>query len=138
MTLAQTARNWGRMVRFSHTIFALPFAFSGAALAAAEGGITSAQVLWIAVAMIGARNAAMGFNRLADHQLDACNPRTADRELPSGRLGRTAVWFFTLFLSALFMFAAFRLNRLCGWLSPVALSITFTYSYAKRVTGPAI
>jgi 4-hydroxybenzoate polyprenyltransferase len=122
------------MVRFSHTVFALPFAFSGAALAAAETGITAVQLLWITLAMIGARNAAMGFNRLADHRLDARNPRTANRELPSGRLGRTAVWCFTLSLSALFVFAAFQLNRWCGWLSPVALAITFVYSYSKRFT----
>lgn len=134
MSLIHSVRAWGRMVRFSHSIFALPFAFSGAVLAAADGGITLAQIGWIALAMVGARNAAMGFNRLADHRLDARNPRTAGRELPSGRLDRGSVWLFTLLLAALFVFAAFRLNPLCGWLSPVALLIVFGYSYSKRFT----
>jgi 4-hydroxybenzoate polyprenyltransferase len=134
VSLLQTVRNWGRMVRFSHSIFALPFAFSGAVLGAAEVGISARQVVWIAVAMVGARNAAMGFNRLVDQRFDADNPRTASRELPSGRLARGPVWFFTLALAALFVFAAFRLNALCGALSPVALLIVFGYSYSKRFT----
>ena len=125
---------WGRMVKFPHSIFALPFALSGAALAAARDGIGVAQVVWIVVAMVGARNAAMGFNRLADHRLDARNPRTAGRELPRGRLSRGAVWFFTVFFSALFVFASFRLSWLCGWLSPLALAIVLGYSYTKRFT----
>jgi len=86
------------------------------------------------VAMLGARNAAMGFNRLADHEIDARNPRTAGRELPRKRLSRAAVWAFTLALAALFVFASFRLGFLCGLLSPVALVIVFGYSYAKRFT----
>jgi 4-hydroxybenzoate polyprenyltransferase len=122
------------MVKFPHSLFALPFALSGAALAAAEAGVTWRQVLWILVAMIGARNAAMGFNRLADHALDARNPRTAERELPRGRLSRPAVWLFTVLLSLLFVIAAFQLNPLCGLLSPVALGIVFAYSYTKRFT----
>jgi 4-hydroxybenzoate polyprenyltransferase len=125
---------WGRMVKFSHTLFALPFALSGAVLAAADTGLGMRRAGWIVVAMVGARNAAMGFNRLADHRLDARNPRTADRELPSGRLSRAAVWTFTLLLAALFVFAAFQLGPLCGWLSPVALAIVFGYSYSKRYT----
>jgi 4-hydroxybenzoate polyprenyltransferase len=122
------------MVKFSHTLFALPFALSGCALAAAEFGVDARQILWIVLAMIGARNAAMGFNRLADHRLDAENPRTASRELPRGVLRRGPVWLFTLSLSALFVFAAFMLNPLCGWLSPVALAVIFGYSYTKRFT----
>jgi 4-hydroxybenzoate polyprenyltransferase len=122
------------MVKFSHSVFALPFALSGAALAAVEAGISRGQVFWILVAMVGARNAAMGFNRLADHEIDASNPRTADRELPRGRLSRGAVWAFTVGLSGLFILAAFRLNPLCGWLSPVALGIVFGYSFTKRFT----
>lgn len=130
----EAVRAWGRMVKFSHSIFALPFALSGALLAADVSGITWTQVGWIVLAMVGARNAAMGFNRLADHELDARNPRTAGRELPRGRLSRGAVWAFTLALSALFVFAAFRLGPLCGWLSPLALAIVFAYSYTKRFT----
>jgi 4-hydroxybenzoate polyprenyltransferase len=122
------------MVKFSHSIFALPFALSGATLAAVESGIDLRRVFWIVVAMVAARNAAMGFNRLADHEIDARNPRTANRELPSGRIGRGAVWAFTILLSALFVLAAFRLNPLCGLLSPVALGVVLGYSYSKRFT----
>ena len=135
MTAAlETVRTWGRMVKFSHSLFALPFAFSGAALAAAGHGISARQVFWIVVAMLGARNAAMGFNRLADHVLDGRNPRTAGRELPRGALSRGAVWAFTGALSALTVIAAFQLNTLCGVLSPVALLIVMGYSYSKRFT----
>jgi 4-hydroxybenzoate polyprenyltransferase len=122
------------MEKLRHTLVALPFALAGATLAAAESGITWRQVVWIVVAMAGARNAAMGFNRLADHAYDARNPRTADRELPSGRLSRRATWVVTVALSAVFVVAAFQLSPLCGWLSPVALAIVFTYSYTKRFT----
>ncbi|HKQ62284.1 MAG TPA: UbiA-like polyprenyltransferase [Candidatus Polarisedimenticolaceae bacterium] len=129
-----TVRLWGRMVKFSHSVFALPFALSGVALAATHHGVTARQLGWIVVAMVAARNAAMGFNRLADHALDARNPRTAARELPSGRLRRGAVWSFTLALAALFLFAAARLGPLCGALGPLALAIVFAYSYTKRFT----
>jgi 4-hydroxybenzoate polyprenyltransferase len=122
------------MVKFSHSLFALPFALVGAALASVGHPITGRQVLWIVVAMAGARNAAMGFNRLADHAIDAENPRTAGRELPAGRLRRGAVWAATLLLAALFVVASFQLNRLCGALSPVALLVIFGYSYTKRFT----
>ncbi len=127
-------RTWGRMVKFSHSVFALPFALSGATLAAARHGVTLSTVLWIVVAMGAARNAAMGFNRLVDHSFDARNPRTSSRELPAGALSRGAVWAFTVALAALFVFAAFRLNLLCGLLSPVALAIVFGYSFTKRFT----
>jgi 4-hydroxybenzoate polyprenyltransferase len=120
------------MVKFSHTLFALPFALAGATLAAAEHGITWSRVGWILVAMVGARNAAMGFNRLADARIDARNPRTAERELPRGRLSPGAVWTFTLALAALFAFAAHRLGL--SWLVPPALAIVFGYSYTKRFT----
>jgi 4-hydroxybenzoate polyprenyltransferase len=122
------------MVKLSHSVFALPFALSGATLATTVAAIRPAQVAWIVVAMIGARNAAMGFNRLADHDLDRRNPRTADRELPRGRLSRRTVWWFTAALSALFLVAAFRLGPLCGALAPIALAIVFGYSYTKRFT----
>ena len=134
MTAAETIRTWGRMVKFSHSLFALPFALSGAALAAVEHGITARQVLWIVVAMVGARNAALGFNRLADHEYDTRNPRTRERELPRGRLSRGSVWLMTILLSAVFVLAAFQLQPICGWLSPVALAIVFGYSYTKRFT----
>lgn len=127
-------RHWGRMVKLSHTVFALPFALSGAVLAAARHGFEWRQLGWVIVAMIAARNAAMGFNRLADHAIDARNPRTADRELPAGRLSRGAVWTMTLALSAIFVAAAFMLNRLCGLLAPLALAIVFGYSFMKRVS----
>lgn len=133
--LADTVVAWGRLVRFSHSVFALPFALAGAALAAAAaGGLTPVRLVWIVVAMLGARNAAMGFNRLVDERYDAANPRTAQRELPAGRLSRGAVWVATLLLSGVFVFAAFRLGPLCGWLSPLALAIVFGYSYSKRFT----
>ena len=129
-----TVRTWGRMVKFSHSIFALPFALTGAALAAARFGITWKQVAWVIVAMGAARNAAMGFNRLADHAIDARNPRTAERELPRGALSRGSVWAFTILLSMLFVIASFALSPLCGALSPLALAIIFGYSFTKRIT----
>ena len=131
-TLVGTVRTWGRMVKFSHSLFAIPFAFAGATLAAAEHGITRAQVAWIVLAMVGARNAAMGFHRLADERIDARNPRTADRELPRRRVSRAAVWVLTLALTALFALATYRLGLLP--LLPVALLIVFGYSYTKRFT----
>ena len=132
MSLAASARDWARMVKLSHSLFALPFALSGMTLAAAGHGVTAAQVFWIVVAMFAARNAAMGFNRLADHAYDARNPRTAGRELPRGVLTRGAVWAFTIALVVLFVVASFRLGRLTGLLSPVALAIVLGYSYTKR------
>ena len=132
--LLESIRTWARMVKFSHTVFALPFALSGAALAALESGITWPRILWIVVAMIAARNAAMSFNRLADQRFDAENPRTAARELPAGRLSRTAVWILTIVLGALFVYASFQLGPLCGLLSPVALIVIFGYSFTKRFT----
>ena len=129
-----TVATWARMVKLSHSVFALPFALSGAALAAARYGITGRQVGLVVVAMICARNAAMGFNRLADHAIDGENPRTAGRELPTGRLSRRVVWAFTIGLAAVFVAASFALNPLCGLLSPVALAVVFGYSYTKRFT----
>jgi 4-hydroxybenzoate polyprenyltransferase len=123
------------MVKLSHSVFALPFAFSGAALAAARYGISWRQILLVAAAMFTARNAAMGFNRLADHAIDADNPRTKARELPAGLLTRGVVWAVTIALSAAFVAASFALNPLCGMLSPVALAIVFGYSYTKRFTA---
>jgi 4-hydroxybenzoate polyprenyltransferase len=122
------------MVKFPHSVFALPFALAGATLAAADRGVTSRTIVWIVVAMICARNAAMGFNRLVDETFDARNPRTASRELPRGLLSRGAVSTFTLLLAAGFVAASFALNRACGYLSPIALAIVLGYSYTKRFT----
>jgi 4-hydroxybenzoate polyprenyltransferase len=132
--LARTAA-YGRMIRFSHSVFALPFALTAAALAAHGTGITGGQVFWIVVAMVAARSAAMGFNRLVDHALDARNPRTAGRELPRGVLARGEVLAFVVASSAVFVLAAWMLNPLCLALSPVALAIAFGYSYTKRLTS---
>lgn len=127
---------YARMIKFSHSIFALPFALSSAALAAREGFRWS-QIGWIVLAMVGARSAALGFNRLADQAIDASNPRTAGRELPRGVLTRGEVWGFVLLSAALLVLAAWRLNPLCLALSPVALGLVFGYSYTKRFTALA-
>jgi 4-hydroxybenzoate polyprenyltransferase len=132
--IAQRALLYGRMIKLSHSVFALPFALASAALAAREGFRWS-QIAWIVVAMVGARSAAMGFNRLADHALDARNPRTAGRELPAGRLSRAEVWAFVALSAALLVLAAWRLNPLCLALAPAALLIVFGYSYTKRFTS---
>jgi 4-hydroxybenzoate polyprenyltransferase len=125
---------YGRMIKFSHSVFALPFAFSSAVLAAGSG-ISWRQGAWILVAMVGARSAAMGFNRLADQNLDARNPRTAGRELPRGVLSRGEVWLFVIASAATLVVAAAMLNPLCLVLSPVALLVIFGYSYTKRFTA---
>jgi 4-hydroxybenzoate polyprenyltransferase len=122
-------------VRFSHTVFALPFALAGALLAAQRVAVAGSAVVWILVAMIAARSAAMGFNRLVDARFDALNPRTAGRELPRGAMSRREAIAFVAAASAVFVFAAWRLNPLCFALSPVALAIVFWYSLAKRYTA---
>lgn len=122
-------------VRVSHTVFALPFALTGALLATIERPVTWAQIGWIVIAMIGARSAAMGFNRLVDARFDALNPRTSMRELPRGAMSRTEATLFVLAASALFIYAAFRSSPLCGILAPIALAIVFWYSLAKRYTA---
>ena len=125
---------YGRMIRFSHSVFALPFALSSAVIAAGTG-ISGRQVAWILVAMVGARSAAMGFNRLADQPFDARNPRTAGRDLPRGAISRGEVWVFVAASAATLVVAAAMLNPLCLALSPVALLIVFGYSYTKRFTA---
>ncbi len=122
------------MIKFEHTIFALPFAFLGMLLAA-EGWPSWRTVGWIVVAMVGARSAAMGFNRLADRRIDAANPRTADRALPAGQVGAGFVAAFVVASGLLLVLAAWRLNPLALRLSPVALLILLGYSYTKRFTG---
>ncbi len=125
------------MIKFEHSVFALPFALVGALLAARAGGglPTWRQVLWIVVAMVGARSAAMTLNRIADLEYDRRNPRTANRALPAGELSPGFAWMFTLLASAVLVIAAWRLNRLALELSPVALLVLFFYSYTKRFTS---
>lgn len=126
--------DFGRLVRFSHTVFALPFALMGAVLAA--GGVPAWRVAGlILAAMVGARSAAMAMNRLADHRIDADNPRTAGRELPAGKMRRGEVWAFLLGSAAVFVAACALLNRLTLLLSPIVLVVLLTYPYAKRFTS---
>src|SRR5499433_2460744 len=121
------------MIKWEHSIFALPFALCAAMLAA--GGLpTMAQLAWIVVCMISARSAAMAFNRLADAQIDAANPRTATRAIPSGALSQRFVGTFVLVSCAIFILAAAQLNRLTLYLSPLALAVILLYSYTKRFT----
>jgi 4-hydroxybenzoate polyprenyltransferase len=125
------------MIKFEHSVFALPFALVGALLAArAAGGFPSwRQILWIVVAMVGARSAAMTMNRIADIEFDRRNPRTAGRALPAGQLSLGFAWIFTIVASAVLVLAAWRLNPLALDLSPLALAILFIYSYTKRFTA---
>lgn len=128
-------RRYASFVRFSHSVFALPFALTGALLASRHAPVPWTRVAWIIVAMVAARSAAMGFNRLVDAPYDALNPRTASRELPSGRMSRReAVWFVAA-ASGGFVVAAGMLDPLCLALSPLALAIVFWYSLAKRYTA---
>ena len=133
-------RTYASFVRFSHSVFALPFALTGALLALNRIGewnpsVVAWRVVWIVVAMVAARSAAMGFNRLADASYDALNPRTAAREIPRGAMSRAEAVVFILVSSVVFVFAAWRLGPICFALSPVALAIVFWYSLAKRVTS---
>jgi 4-hydroxybenzoate polyprenyltransferase len=121
------------MIKWEHSIFALPFALCGAMLAA-SGLPTLHQLLWIVIAMLAARSAAMAFNRLADATIDAANPRTRTRALPSGQLSPTFVATFVIVSCAIFILAASQLNRLTLWFSPVALAVLLLYSYTKRFT----
>ena len=130
------------MIKIEHTLFALPFAFLGAALAAREvlpqpASFWAQKLLWITAAMVGARSAAMTFNRIADRDFDAANPRTAMRALPAGLLDLRFAWIFTLASAALFLVAASQLNRLTLLLSPVALGSVLAYSYFKRFSALA-
>jgi 4-hydroxybenzoate polyprenyltransferase len=124
------------MIKFEHTLFALPFAFLGAILAA-HGLPTLWQLFWITIAMVGARSAAMTFNRIIDRDIDAANPRTANRELPTGKLSVGFAWVFLYISIGVFLLASYSLNWLTFALSPVALLFVLGYSYAKRFTSLA-
>src|SRR4051812_28584986 len=127
------------MIKFEHSVFALPFALTGALLAFRESGFATAglwwKLLWIVVAMVGARSAAMAFNRLVDSAIDGRNPRTRTRHMPAGILSRGFAWGFVIVTSAIFFLAAWALNPLCLRLAPVALAVVFFYSFTKRFTS---
>jgi 4-hydroxybenzoate polyprenyltransferase len=127
------------MIKFEHSVFALPFALTGALLAFREGGFVAAEIggklAWIIVAMVGARSAAMAFNRLVDAAIDGRNPRTKMRHLPAGMLSRGFSWGFVAASAILFFVAAAALNPLCLMLAPLALGIVFFYSFTKRFTS---
>jgi 4-hydroxybenzoate polyprenyltransferase len=134
--LRATARNIRttlEMIKIEHTLFALPFAFLGAVLAA-NGLPDLKQILWITLAMVGARSSAMAFNRIADREYDARNPRTNSRAIPSGALSVGFAWAFTIVSASIFFIAAAMLNRLALTLAPVALASILLYSYTKRWT----
>ena len=137
MKSARGARSPARflsLVAFSHTIFALPFALLSAVLAA--GGVPQAgKLLWILAAMVGARSAAMAFNRIVDRAIDAVNPRTEKRDIPAGRVSVASASVFCALSAALFVFSAWRLDPLCLALSPVALAIVLGYSFTKRLSA---
>lgn len=122
------------MIKFEHTVFALPFAVMSAFIAA-EGLPSLAKFGWILVAMVGGRSCAMAFNRLVDAEFDGMNPRTATRAIPAGLITKSAVWVFTIVSAGLLVLAAWRLNPLAFALSPVALAVVMGYSYTKRFTA---
>jgi 4-hydroxybenzoate polyprenyltransferase len=127
-------RTYASFVRVSHSVFALPFALVGALLASRHAPLTWDRVAWIVLAMVGARSAAMGFNRLVDARFDGQNPRTAGRELPAGRMSRREAMWFVAVSSGVFVWSAYKLGPLCFALSPIALAVVFWYSLAKRFT----
>lgn len=129
-----------RLVKFSHTIFAMPFAllsFTYAVVGHAVELNIWVLLLQVVLCMVFARNVAMGFNRWADRKIDAANPRTADREIPAGRVSARGAVIFVVINTMLFIGVAATINALCGWLSPVALAIVMFYSYCKRFTSMA-
>jgi 4-hydroxybenzoate polyprenyltransferase len=133
MELVKKSAEYLRLIKFSHSIFALPFAFT-AALIAEEGVPEFYKIFWITVAMVGGRTGAMGMNRIIDRNIDALNPRTKDRELPRGVIKTSEALFFTIGAFALLVLAAFELNPLCLKLSPLVVLVLLTYSYTKRFT----
>jgi 4-hydroxybenzoate polyprenyltransferase len=134
MRLLERLHAYARLIRFSHTVFALPFAFASLALAWPSHPVTPRVLVWVLVAMVGARSAAMGFNRLVDRKFDALNPRTQAWELPRGIVKVSEAVILTLAASLVFVYAAYQLNVICFALSPLALLIVFFYSLTKRFT----
>lgn len=126
---------FGRMIKFSHTVFALPFALAAVVLAQREHPLTAGSLFWLLMAMVGARSAAMGFNRIADADLDLKNPRTAGREIPTGKLSKKSAILFVVFFSGVFILAAAMFGKLCLYLSVPVLLLLFSYSYTKRFTA---
>jgi len=135
LSVLARVRTYASFVRFSHSVFALPFALTGALLASQQVPMTVARIGWIVAAMVTARSAAMGFNRLVDARYDALNPRTEGRELPRGAMTTAEALAFVVISSAAFVASAFMLGPLCFALSPVALAMVFWYSLAKRFTA---
>ncbi len=133
MNLFKKLADYLRLIKFSHSVFALPFAFT-AALIAADGIPTLKQILWITVAMVGGRTGAMGMNRIIDRKMDALNPRTKNRELPRGVIKTWEAFIFTAVAFGILVFAAYMLNPLCFKISPLVLLVLLIYSYTKRFT----
>ncbi len=133
MNLFKKLADYLRLIKFSHSVFALPFAFT-AALIAADGIPTLKQILWITVAMVGGRTGAMGMNRIIDRKMDALNPRTKNRELPMGVIKTWEAFIFTAVAFGVLVFAAYMLNPLCFKISPLVLLVLLIYSYTKRFT----
>lgn len=134
-SILQSIQTYGRMIKFSHSIFAAPFALSALVLASRTTPIGFWRIFWIVVALVAARSAAMGFNRIVDTRYDALNPRTATRELPAGRIRLRAAVAFVALSALAFLIASAMLSRLCAWLAPPVLGILFFYSYTKRFTA---
>jgi 4-hydroxybenzoate polyprenyltransferase len=126
---------YSRMIKLSHTVFALPFALSAVVLAQRFRPLTAWNIFWLLLAMVGARSAAMGINRIVDARIDAENPRTAGREIPAGRLSMPSALMFVLFFSGIFILSAAMLSPICLYLSVPILLILFSYSYTKRFTS---
>ncbi len=139
MTFLAKLKTVLEMIKFEHSVFALPFALTGAMLAVRESGVawsaTAGKFGWIMLAMVAARSAAMAFNRVADAEIDALNPRTRVRAIPAGVLTKSFTWGFIVFWCGVLVLAAYRLNPLCLKLSPVALAVVLGYSYTKRFTA---
>jgi 4-hydroxybenzoate polyprenyltransferase len=133
MSFARSIETYLRMIKFSHSVFALPFALT-AVVIAANGLPRAWEAIWVVVAMVGARSGAMGLNRIIDRKIDAANPRTQEREVASGKIGVSSALIFSLASFAWLVIAAYMLNPLCFKLSPVAIAIVVFYSFTKRFT----
>lgn len=133
MSILSKATLYLRMIKIEHSVFALPFGFAGSMLAV-KGVPEFEKILWITVAMVSARASAFGFNRIIDRKIDALNPRTAHREIPTGKIKLWEAIFFTSLCLIIFLYSAWMLNPLCFKLSPIAVAIIFIYSYIKRFT----